>query len=470
MHKISKEIITNIITKGNSSPPSSYSSASSYDIPGGFIQPGYKRQHTNPFTVTPLLHPSNTLSNTSNSPLLHPIHPLLPTTTSTTTSNPQLLPTTTSTTTSPTTSNTPNPSTCITPMHDSTMTYSAALAPQPSPQKVTQIIRLKIIPPFRREHTENRDTLEHAVHNCIGTIVQNFEPKYRPFLTISRTFTHVKARRLHTLLVTAPAEAEENVLRLQTTGITMLNRTIFPTTDEIWRFSPSMYPKKVTLRISNLPALCTDGELKEMINFPPETQTSELARTTINTDFGPIYNGDAYATVLLYSEEEEKRLTEWSFKQKLLETPPEWHGIPVYCHIPRLHQCRICHEEGRKTVIGHDAAWCRNQRPKIPTIEDEEEQDEGDQPKQVEENWADASPNPCDPNKSTVPNEHEPQWETTKGKTINKRKSVSQEDLQPTPGENKFMALGVSPTKSRPTNSPRSKHLHKTSNSVNDND
>ena len=84
-------------------------------------------------------------------------------------------------------------------------------------------------------------------------------------ITIAKTHTIIGNRTLQSRMLTAPIEAEEEVTNMQLTGLQILNRTILPTADKRWRYSPSMYPKKFTLRIEGLPILCGDEELLECL-------------------------------------------------------------------------------------------------------------------------------------------------------------------------------------------------------------
>ena len=78
-------------------------------------------------------------------------------------------------------------------------------------------------------------------------------------------------------MVTAPIEAEDEINALQLNGLEILNRTIFPTAEEVWRYSPSMYPKKYTMKIEGLPILSGDEEL-EILAMPVRQILSSITR------------------------------------------------------------------------------------------------------------------------------------------------------------------------------------------------
>ena len=171
---------------------------------------------------------------------------------------------------------------------------------------------MKIIPPFTRAHLQTPENFEKATNECYVAILRSFSPRLRPMITIAKTHTIIGNRKLQTLMVTAPIEAEEEVANMQLSGLQILDRTILPTADEIWRYSPSMYPKKFTLRIEGLPILCGDEELLEVIQMPCGDILSEINRHTVTTEIGVVYTGTAHATLQVKSEQEENILKDWS--------------------------------------------------------------------------------------------------------------------------------------------------------------
>ena len=58
---------------------------------------------------------------------------------------------------------------------------------------------MRIIPPFTKE-------LKLSV-----SILENFSSPFRPFVTVSKTHTNIGNRKLQTLMVTAPIEAEDEM-------------------------------------------------------------------------------------------------------------------------------------------------------------------------------------------------------------------------------------------------------------------
>ena len=111
--------------------------------------------------------------------------------------------------------------------------------PQP---RTMNILKLKIIPPFNKDHFATKETFETASNQCIASILRQFSPQLRTKLTLSKTFTMVGTRRLHTFHLVAPPEASDVFTRLQTNGIEMLGRTVIPQSDSFQRFIPGIYP------------------------------------------------------------------------------------------------------------------------------------------------------------------------------------------------------------------------------------
>lgn len=235
--------------------------------------------------------------------------------------------------------------------------------------RVERIIKMKVVPPLTKEHFENFQLLEDDVRKAMKEIILIFQPKFRQYITISRTRipTGGSQRELQILMVTAPAEAEEDIAQAQLNGITIMGKTVFPTGQEFWRHTPSNYPKRVQLRCNNLPKLLCDEELKEIMGLPENIQFLGpiLRESTYVLDVGKVYTGKASVPIRIDSAEQEKILKEWSTK-RCTEDIVMWMDIPIYINIPVLHKCELCEQENRKQVIGHDRLWCRIVRKQKP--------------------------------------------------------------------------------------------------------
>ena len=353
-------------------------------------------------------------------------------------------------------------SSIINPSNNPKQDYRAAVTNlSPNFTRVQKLIRMKIIPPFTRAHLQTPENFEKATNECYVAILRSFSPRLRPMITIAKTHTIIGNRKLQTLMVTAPIEAEEEVANMQLSGLQILDRTILPTADEIWRYSPSMYPKKFTLRIEGLPILCGDEELLEVIQMPCGDILSEINRHTVTTEIGVVYTGTAHATLQVKSEQEENILKDWS-RANGISDKTNWHGITIRAHVPRLHSCSICSTHTGREIFGHDEAWCRKRRPvtsrPVEPIEERIAADGNDE--QIDEN---APPN--DNNVEREDGEIEPDGVETEQEdsswyqqTRNHRKREKAQVLTPssTPAKNKFQAF-ADETSISPQTSPRNR-------------
>ena len=166
--------------------------------------------------------------------------------------------------------------------------------PQP---RTTNILKLKIIPPFNKDHFATKETFETASNQCIASILRQFSPQLRTKLTLSKTFTMIGTRRLHTFHLVAPTEASDVFTRLQTNGIEMLGRTVIPQSDSFQRVIPGLYPKHVPVRILQLPSLCQDSELPTILDLPDSTHITSIRRDTDEIDGMHFFTGRVSAMI-----------------------------------------------------------------------------------------------------------------------------------------------------------------------------
>ena len=117
-------------------------------------------------------------------------------------------------------------------------------------------------------------------------------------MTISKTITVTKDdRKLHTLTVIAPPEADQFMASIKSEGIFPLNRTVFP----MGCFprshrSKNIYPKLAKTKLSNLSYVCNDIEAKLVLQLPEDITHSPLllGETCIVTEPGQyVYTGRA---------------------------------------------------------------------------------------------------------------------------------------------------------------------------------
>ena len=234
-----------------------------------------------------------------------------------------------------------------------------------------KILKMKIIPPFRKEHFTKPLLIEKDVKEAYNAIMAMFEPKNRIKITISRTNIMKNGHYFQILLVTAPAEAEEDISRVKTRGLRIMGRTVFPTGEESWQHVNSEFPKRLIIRMNNLSALCEDETVEELMDLPEGIEMADyLKRETQQTDWGPAFSGRAHVPIIVNNKEEQEMMKEWSF-QRSYENVAHQNDDPVHMSIPVLHSCSLCESENRRH-LGHDAAWCRiYRRPKA--VEQEEQ-------------------------------------------------------------------------------------------------
>ena len=165
---------------------------------------------------------------------------------------------------------------------------------------------MKVVPPFRKEHFLDRRRLEMDVSAAIREILYIFQPKFRPIVTISRTNLTQQNRKIQILMVTAPEEAEEDLARAKLNGIQIMGKTVFPTGEEFWRYLPSEFPKRAILRVNNLPILCTDEELEELMELPADIKLAgDLLRESEETELGRWFTGRAMIPIIIPTKEHE---------------------------------------------------------------------------------------------------------------------------------------------------------------------
>ena len=270
--------------------------------------------------------------------------------------------------------------------------------PQP---RTMNILKLKIIPSYNKDHFATKEIFETASNQCIAAILRQFSPQLRTKLTLSKTFTMVGTRRLHTFHLVAPTEASDVFTRLQNTGIEMLGRTVIPQSDSFQRFIPGIYPKHVPVRILQLPSLCQDSELQDILDLPDSTQVTSIRHHTDEIDGMHFHNGRVSAMIRVVSYEHEETLRNWSIRNHE-NGSLTWNDIPIYAFIPALHQCTHC-KDHRRPFHGHDIAWCRHakaeEQPRLMTTT-------------TDCNQAPSIPPLPTNNQSTIPETHVPETTT----------------------------------------------------------
>ena len=100
------------------------------------------------------------------------------------------------------------------------MSFSQTVQANTHNQVRTQrIIRMKVVPPFRRQHFQNANLLQTDIENAMRETLNIFQPIHRRMVTIARTNIPQPGQRHLQLMVTAPIEAENEVARAKLTGV-----------------------------------------------------------------------------------------------------------------------------------------------------------------------------------------------------------------------------------------------------------
>ena len=156
--------------------------------------------------------------------------------------------------------------------------------------KVTSFLKMTIIPPFTKEHFKSDASFEATSKKTIVDILSSFKPHHRDQITISKAFSTVKEKRLHSLIVIAPTEAEDDLTIMKTEGLQLLDKTIFPTGDHFWRYDPTGFPKTAMLRMNQVPGLCDDEAVLEALQPPPPPQQF-MWREKLSVNARSVYRG-----------------------------------------------------------------------------------------------------------------------------------------------------------------------------------
>ena len=149
-------------------------------------------------------------------------------------------------------------------------------------------------------------------------------------MTISKTITVRKdGRKLHTLTVIAPHEAEQFITSNKSEEIILLNRNVFPMVCFPRSLRPkNIYTKLTKIKLSNLPHVCNNIEIKLILQLTEDIIHSPIIQheTCIVTEPGQyVYTGKAFSKIKTQNEEQDKKLTDWSYKM--------WEGVEISFHI-----------------------------------------------------------------------------------------------------------------------------------------
>ena len=220
-------------------------------------------------------------------------------------------------------------------------------------QDFQSISKMKIIPPLTLDNFKSPDALQNAYKDCVNKIMCFFPRGIRNNLTIAKTFTTIKGKNLQSLTITGPAQLQEHFEKATLSGIEMLGKTVFPYAERSGIDDPDSpyFPKRVNIKISNLPFICTEATLLQLMELPEEVQVIRLRRQTESTESGEFYDGEATLAIFVKDQETLENVKCWSHSIRT-KKPVEWHEIPIKFHAPGLHFCNFCQQRG------HDEDWC----------------------------------------------------------------------------------------------------------------
>ena len=179
-------------------------------------------------------------------------------------------------------------------------------------------------------------------------------------VTLSKTFTALGARNIHTITVFASSAARPYFDEIRTRGIELLGKTVFLVGHSAFANSNrhKMHPRKVNVKIQNLPFICSDDDAMKLFSFPPETQNiDDIDRRKENVEGVDFYIGEAQVKVGVRNEKQMKNLTRWSYDKRTKNAPTLWNEKPVSFHAPSLHKSEECKKQTRQ-FQGHQKYWC----------------------------------------------------------------------------------------------------------------
>ena len=230
--------------------------------------------------------------------------------------------------------------------------------PYPESRKEVQVLKIPV--PLRAADFQSRKGLDLAFRKGCSAILKRVPIFCQNEVTLSKTFTALGARNNHTITVVASSAARPYFDEIRTRGIELLGKTLFPLGHSAFASSNrhNLYPRKVNIKIQNLPFICSDDEAMKLFRFLPETENiDEIDRRKENVEAVDFYTGEAQVKVGVRNEKQMKNLTRWSYDKRTKNARTLWNGIPASFHAPSLHKCEECKKQTRQ-FQGHQKDWC----------------------------------------------------------------------------------------------------------------
>ena len=182
--------------------------------------------------------------------------------------------------------------------------------PHPESRKEVQVLTIPV--PLRAADFQSRKSLDLAFRKRCSAILKRVSIFCQNEVTLSKTFTALGARNIHTIPVVASSAARPYFDEIRTRGIELLGKTVFPLGHSAFASCNrhNLYPRKVNIKIQNLPFICSDDEAMKLISFPPETENiDEIDRRKENVEGVDFYTGEAQVKVGVRKEKQMKNRT-----------------------------------------------------------------------------------------------------------------------------------------------------------------
>ena len=238
--------------------------------------------------------------------------------------------------------------------------YEKALKTMPLPESKEEVQALKIPVSLRVADFQSKESLDLAFEEGCSAVLKRVPTFCQNELTLTKTFTALGGRNIHTITVAASSAARPYFDEIRTKGIELLGKTVFPLGHSAFASSNwhNMYPRKVNINFHNLPFICSDDEATKLSNLHPEIENIDIIdRKKENVEWVDFYTGEAQVRVGVRNERQLKNLTRWSYEMRTKNEATRWNGIPVSFHAPSLHMCEECKKQNRR-FQGHHKDWC----------------------------------------------------------------------------------------------------------------
>ena len=125
------------------------------------------------------------------------------------------------------------------------MSYEKALKTMPLPENTEEVQVLKIPVPLRATDFQSKESLDLAFKKGCSAVLKRVPIFCQNEVTLSKTFTALGGRNIHTITVVASSAARPYFDEIRTNGIELLGKTVFPLGHSAFASSNrhNMYPR-----------------------------------------------------------------------------------------------------------------------------------------------------------------------------------------------------------------------------------